>query len=84
MHAFNDNHNLIRRQEKHGALYSKPRIQLMEEFIYKHLLLLPQSNTQNINVLNTQTEARGNVKHTKQIRSFEHLCNINKLLCWPL
>ena len=41
--CFNDSH-LIGRQDKHDPLYLNQ--ELMEEFIYKHMLLLPQSNTQ--------------------------------------
>jgi hypothetical protein len=44
-------------QGKHFAMYSKPRIQLMEEeLIYKHLLWFPNQIHKITNVTSTQKE----------------------------
>ena len=73
---------MIRRQDKHYALYSKPRIQLMEEFSYKHLLLLPNPIQKTINVMSIQEEVGGLCKThemNEENMSFEHHRDINKL-----
>ena len=48
--------------------YSKLRFKSMKEFIYKHMLLLPQSNTQDRLCDEHPKGGRGNVKHKKRIR----------------
>ena len=57
-------------KDKLGILlsYSKLRIQSMKEFMYKHLLLLPHSNTYNRLCDELPKGGRGNVKHKIRIR----------------
>ena len=54
--CFNNNHNLIRRQGKHFALYLKLRIQLMEAFMYNTNCCIHNPIHKITNVTNTQKE----------------------------
>ena len=58
----------------------------MEKIIYKHCLLLSQSNTQTTNVMSARTVAGAmwNTRNKWGKRCFEHLCKFNEFLCWPL